>query len=126
MEGAVQFLDGFQNGNYEEVFKYFETFDRHIEDSDFTNSEGIVHQYKVGLCKALKAYVLCACDYSIDSALQSDSTEYVIELLRRLKERCDQVSDLSPLGRMTRILNMKFDEKHLEDQLATWESDISL
>ena len=113
------------NGNYEELFKYFETFDRQIEDSDFANSEGVLHQEKLGLSKALKAYILCACDYSIDSVLQSDSTEHGFELWRRLRERYDQVSDLSSMGRLTRILNMKFDEERLEDQLATWESDIS-
>ena len=77
------------------------------------------------LSHALKAYILCHCDYSIDAVLQADSTEHGFELWRRLRDRYDQVSDLSSMGRLTRILNMKFDEERLEDQLSSWESDVS-
>ena len=48
------------NRNYAELFTYFETFDRQIEDSDFANSEGVLNQEKLGLSKAPKAYINAA------------------------------------------------------------------
>ena len=49
------------NKQYVALFTHFEVFDREIVDSDFANSEGIVHEEKHGLSLTLKAYILCHC-----------------------------------------------------------------
>ena len=118
---------GLMSSDYNVLFNYFEQakFDKPINDNDFKKTDGSLDQEKIGLSKALKAYILCHCDYSIDAVLQADSTEHGFELWRRLRDRYDQVSDLSSMGRLTKILNMKFDENSLEDQLASWDAEVS-
>ena len=113
---------GILNKDYNILFQYFEKFNQPITDSDFKKSDGTIDQDKTEMSRALKAYILCHCDYTIDAVLQADSTEHGFELWRRLKDRYDQVSDLNSMGSLTKILNMKFDEDHLEDQLASWGS----
>ena len=115
------------NSIYTVLFDYFEqsTFDRPITDEDFKKSSGEVDQEKLLLSKALKAYLLCHCDYSVDAVLQADSTDHGFELWRRLRDQYDQISDLGSMGRLTKILNTKFNENSLEDELAAWESEVS-
>ena len=78
---------GILNEGYNVLFAYFEQpeFDRPISDEDFKNTDGAVDEDKLKMSKALKAYILCHCDYSIDAVLQADSTEHGIELWRRLR-----------------------------------------
>ena len=112
------------NEDYGVLFAYFEQskFNYEISDNDFKKTDGSTDAEKLKLSKALKAYILCHCDYSMDAVLQADSTEHGFELWRRLRDRYDQVSDLSSMGRLTKILTTKFEEDNLEDQLAVWES----
>ena len=101
------------NNIYGALFEYFEEsiFDRPIVDDDFKTSNGQIDEDKLNLSKAVKAYILCHCDYSVDAVLQADSTEHGFELWRRLRERYDQVTDLGSMGRLTKILNAKFREE---------------
>ena len=70
------------NSVYGDLFDHFEQsmFDRPITDEDFKGSTGNVDQEKVSLSRALKAYILCHCDYGVDAILQADSTEHGFEL----------------------------------------------
>ena len=106
---------------------YFEhsKFNYPITDSEFKKVDGSIDSEKLNLSKSLKAYILCHCDYTMDTVLQAESTEQGFELWRRLRERYDQVTDMSAMGRLTLILSMKFEEENLEDNLSTWDSEVS-
>ena len=80
---------GLLNEEYNILFPYFEqsSFNRSITDSDFKKSDGTVDQDKLKMSKALKAYLLCHCDYTIDAILQADSTEHGFELGCCLRDR---------------------------------------
>ena len=64
---------GILNEEYNVLFAYFEQskFDRPISDEDIKKSDGNLDQDNLKLSKALKAYILCHCDYSIDAVLQA-------------------------------------------------------
>ena len=90
---------GLLNKEYGVLFPYFEQskFQQPITDSDFKKSDGTIDPEKLELSKALKAYILCHCEYSMDSVLQAESTEHGFELWRRLRDRYDQATDLSSM-----------------------------
>ena len=71
---------GILNEEYNVLFAYFEQskFDRPISDDDFKKQDGSIDQDKLKMSKALKAHVLCHCDYSINAVLQADSMESVV------------------------------------------------
>ena len=118
---------GLLNEEYGVLFGYFEQskFNYQITDNDFKKSDGSIDADKIKLSKSLKAYILCHCDYTMDTVLQAESTEHGFELWRRLRDRYDQVTHLSFMRRLTNTCSMKFEEDSLENNLSTWESEIS-
>ena len=115
------------NEEYDWLFDHFEKFDRPIIDDDFKNDQtGEIDKARIKLSKDLKGLILIHVSYELDSVLQADSTKHGFELWRRLRDRYGQVTDLSSVGRLTRITSTKFDEKSLESDLIKWEHEISL
>ena len=64
---------GLLNEEYIVLFQYFEQskFNYPITDSEFKKTDGSTDSEKLKLSKSLKAYILCHCDYTMDTVLQA-------------------------------------------------------